>query len=210
MAATAPSRSTGDLIPPTRDDLALDFANTLSWRGTAAPMEALHTMADLIGWCRATKAVDDPALRRLERWWRAHPEAAKASHAEAIRLREAICRLFAAIASAAEPAPDDLRELDRALARAPPRIGLGRHDGAFAWRVPRLVPEATSLLAPVLWSAGGLLVGPRGQRVRRCANDQCRWLFLDDSKGGTRRWCTMSMCGNRAKAHRHYLRQKQG
>jgi predicted RNA-binding Zn ribbon-like protein len=45
-------------------------------------------------------------------------------------------------------------------------------------------------------------------RVRHCANERCLWLFLDDSKSGTRRWCSMSACGNRAKAHRHYARQK--
>ena len=47
-------------------------------------------------------------------------------------------------------------------------------------------------------------------RVRRCANDKCRWVFLDDSKSANRRWCSMSACGNRAKAHRHYARRRQG
>jgi predicted RNA-binding Zn ribbon-like protein len=40
--------------------------------------------------------------------------------------------------------------------------------------------------------------------VRRCANDKCLWLFIDRSKAGTRRWCDMAACGNRAKAQRHY------
>jgi predicted RNA-binding Zn ribbon-like protein len=64
------------------------------------------------------------------------------------------------------------------------------------------------LLAPVLWSAADLLVGPQIPRVRQCANPACGWLFLDTSKGGNRRWCSMSACGNRAKAHRHYMRHK--
>ena len=51
-------------------------------------------------------------------------------------------------------------------------------------------------------------MGERLDRVRRCANDVCLWLFLDDSKSGNRRWCSMSACGNRAKAHRHYARKK--
>jgi predicted RNA-binding Zn ribbon-like protein len=66
------------------------------------------------------------------------------------------------------------------------------------------------MLAPVLWSAGDLLVGTRHARLRHCANERCLWLFVDESKGGTRRWCSMSACGNRAKAHRHYLKQKSG
>jgi len=57
-------------------------------------------------------------------------------------------------------------------------------------------------------SAGDLLLGPKLARVRQCANPACRFLFLDDSKAGNRRWCSMAACGNRAKAHRHYLRRK--
>jgi predicted RNA-binding Zn ribbon-like protein len=52
------------------------------------------------------------------------------------------------------------------------------------------------------------LVSKQLERVRQCSNPQCGWLFLDNSKSGNRRWCSMSACGNRAKAHRHYLRQK--
>jgi predicted RNA-binding Zn ribbon-like protein len=66
-----------------------------------------------------------------------------------------------------------------------------------------------SLLAPALWSAADILVGLESARLRECANDRCLWLFFDDSKNGTRRWCSMQSCGNRAKAHRHYLRQKR-
>jgi predicted RNA-binding Zn ribbon-like protein len=46
------------------------------------------------------------------------------------------------------------------------------------------------------------------RRVRRCANEKCLWLFVDESKNGTRRWCDMTACGNRAKARRHYLKIK--
>jgi predicted RNA-binding Zn ribbon-like protein len=46
--------------------------------------------------------------------------------------------------------------------------------------------------------------------VRRCASDACLWLFIDESKAGTRRWCDMSSCGNRAKSRRHYLKSKAG
>jgi predicted RNA-binding Zn ribbon-like protein len=52
-------------------------------------------------------------------------------------------------------------------------------------------------------------VSPDVGRLRHCLNDQCGWLFMDDSKNGSRRWCSMRSCGNRAKAQRHYLRSKQ-
>jgi predicted RNA-binding Zn ribbon-like protein len=43
-------------------------------------------------------------------------------------------------------------------------------------------------------------------RLRPCANDECRLFLLDRSRGGTARWCSMSGCGNRMKARRHYHR----
>ena len=62
--------------------------------------------------------------------------------------------------------------------------------------------------AALLWSAAELLTGPRRDRVRQCDNPDCRYLFLDASKAGSRRCCVMASCGNRAKAHRHYRKQR--
>jgi predicted RNA-binding Zn ribbon-like protein len=58
----------------------------------------------------------------------------------------------------------------------------------------------------VLWSVADLLASDKLASVKRCANEECRYLFLDDSKSGSRRWCSMASCGNRAKARRHYHR----
>jgi predicted RNA-binding Zn ribbon-like protein len=45
--------------------------------------------------------------------------------------------------------------------------------------------------------------------VRECGGDHCGWLFLDETKNRSRRWCEMSVCGNRAKARRHYDRNRR-
>jgi len=47
-------------------------------------------------------------------------------------------------------------------------------------------------------------------RVRECDGAACTWLFLDQSRNRSRRWCSMESCGNRAKARRHYHRQRAG
>ena len=182
--------------PP--DDLCLAFVNTNYWRGTATPTEELQTPADLAAWCEGTGLWAAEALGPVR-------AAAAARFAEALALRETLFRIFSATCAGSAPAADDLGTLNAALAAAPPRARLRDAGGGLRWDVPggRMAP-----LAPVLWSAGDLLAGARLGRVRQCANPQCRWLFLDDSKGGTRRWCSMSACGNRAKAHRHYARRK--
>lgn len=55
-------------------------------------------------------------------------------------------------------------------------------------------------------SALSLAAGDAWRRIRICPN--CRWLFLDRSRNASRVWCDMSVCGNRQKARRHYVRRK--
>jgi len=190
------------------EELCLDFANTRCWRGTARPTEALAGIGDLLGWCAAHAGLPEAPRAGLAGWAAADAAGAAALFADGVALREAIYRLFHATAERQPPAPTDLAQLNGALAEAAPRRALEPLADGFGWRVVAGAPGAVRLLTPVLWSAGDLLVGKRLARVRHCANPECQWLFLDDSKSGNRRWCSMSACGNRAKAHRHYARKK--
>jgi predicted RNA-binding Zn ribbon-like protein len=76
---------------------------------------------------------------------------------------------------------------------------------------PRLVPlergeTLLTALAPVARSAAELLVSAEPSRIRRCSSDTCDRWFIDTSKGGRRKWCSMATCGNRAKAESHRKR----
>jgi predicted RNA-binding Zn ribbon-like protein len=209
----------GGLVLAPRRDLCLDFANTLAWRGSA-PSESLHGLPDIQKWCASSGSVLAGAIASDGKngtngthgtWSDRHPAEAAAIVRGAIAIRETIYRIFHAVASGNAPADGDLFDLNRALKETPARDALQRIRDAFGWRVagkPRAT--ASALLAPVLWSAGDLLAAPQLQRVRECANGKCLWLFLDESKNGARRWCSMTACGNRAKAHRHYARLKGG
>lgn len=195
-------------IATVRDGLCLDYANTLSWRGSEAPTERLDDLAALADWTADATGLDDAAVQELKGWSRREPAAAVRLFDRAIAVREAIYRIFGALA-AGDAAPDpDLAVLNRALASAPARRHLASRDGGYAWQIERGALSAPALLAPVLWSAGDLIVRRDRVRIRQCANEKCLWLFMDESKSGTRRWCDMSSCGNRAKAHRHYLKIK--
>jgi predicted RNA-binding Zn ribbon-like protein len=55
------------------------------------------------------------------------------------------------------------------------------------------------VLFTIALEAGELLMSPDLHRVRICAGSGCGWFFLDRSKAGRRRWCTMASCGNRVK-----------
>jgi predicted RNA-binding Zn ribbon-like protein len=208
MASSNHLKNRGGLILAPRPAMCLDFANTLAWRGSS-PTESLHNFADLLQWCSDAGSIPPRLAHQIRAWPDKHPKRAADLFGEAISLREVTYRVFHAVASGANLDEVDLDLLNRALRDAPLRTSIQRRAEGFGWQVEESKTSASSILAPVLWSAGDLLVGPQLAKLRECSNDKCLWLFLDDSKNGTRRWCSMQACGNRAKAHRHYLRQKR-
>jgi predicted RNA-binding Zn ribbon-like protein len=192
--------------PPT---LCLAFANTLTWRGTAAPSESLHDHAALLAWIAREAGFEPGAFDEVGTSAAAHDKTAATLFAEAIALRETIFRVFESVAGGRRPAERDFAALSAAIAAAPPRARLAEKGGGYAWQIAPPPPAAPALLAPVLWSAADLLLDAGNRRIRQCANEKCLWLFVDASKSGTRRWCDMGACGNRAKAQRHYAKVRR-
>jgi predicted RNA-binding Zn ribbon-like protein len=197
------------LVPAAKPDLCLEFVNTRFWRGSDPATETLNAPEDVLTWCEANRAHLPETVAKVAARWRAQPEEAQAALRRSVEIREAIHGAFVEVAAGRRPNAQVLAPLNQALAEAPGRTALQPSDDGLAWTLPEMQTSVPALLASVLWSAGDLMMSGRLDRVRRCANDKCRWLFLDDSRSGTRRWCTMSSCGNRAKAHRHYARKKK-
>lgn len=68
---------------------------------------------------------------------------------------------------------------------------------------------STPLAQVLAASAVSILADSRERaRLRICEGADCGWLFIDESRAGRRRWCSMADCGNRAKAKRHYQKKK--
>ncbi|MBN9561310.1 MAG: CGNR zinc finger domain-containing protein [Alphaproteobacteria bacterium] len=199
----------GGVIAAPSEDLCLGFVNTRSWRGMATPSEELHGLDDVLAWSAGSGGVDAAIVDGFRVWWRTRPGEAAEAFADTIELREMLFRMFGAVAGGQPADPANLAALNAAFASAAVRARMALRDGALVWSVDGLRPEARALLSPVLWSAADLLAGARRGRVRQCDNPQCRWVFIDDSKSGNRRWCSMASCGNRAKAHRHYLKRRE-
>lgn len=168
---------------------ALEFVATLAGRFDQ-PVERLRTPRDLERWLDragiAARARCDESL--LD---------------EARALREAIYRVLDATRGGGRPRPDDVA-LVNAWARRPrpaPQIGRGL---ALAGAGP---DPARAALAQVACAAVELVTGPDLPRVRNCASPGCSLLFIDHSRPGRRRWCSMERCGNRAKTARYRRRR---
>lgn len=202
-------------------DISLEFANTADWHAGPAPEERLTSYSHALGWAREHGLVsEEQAVGVMERA-RSHPDEAAEALRRTIALREAIYRVFSAVAHHRLPDLTDLESLDRESRAASnhQRLVLAA-DGSrgdrqetgdrprFEWTWVGLEEELTGFLLPVAKAATELLTSERLSRVRECAGDPCGWLFLDLSKNGSRRWCDMADCGNRAKARRYRARQK--
>jgi len=189
--------------------LCLDFANTLSNRLGDEAHEWLDSYDNLVAWGRLVGVLSDEVGRTLLQEAAAQPQEAERVRWQAIELRETIYRLFSATASGRSPAATDLEALNAALTLTLPHLRIVPDEDAFTWDWSGQGDALDSLLWPVARSAGDLLTSDQLQRVGECGGEDCGWLFLDMSRNHSRRWCDMGDCGNRAKARRHYRRQKQ-
>jgi predicted RNA-binding Zn ribbon-like protein len=189
--------------------LCLDFANTLGGRKVALIEEHLTSYLDLLAWARQAGVLHGSDVKLLK-------EAAENSKArlnsvlqKARELREAIYRVFSAVAAEGRPEEEDLALINEVLVQAlrHSRIVATEDGYSRTWDEPR-GNDLESPLWPVAHSAAELLTSSEIRRVRECASDTCAWLFVDRSKNRTRRWCDMKICGNREKARRHYERAR--
>jgi len=185
--------------------LSLNFANTIDNRvDPSRYKDLLGTYGDIVSWARAAGAITSDTAGRLCELVTRHPRKAISAFERAISLRETIYRTFAALSGARAPSEHDIESIctafadaGRGLSMVPTGNGVEAH-----WDID---PEdASSFLAPIALSASRLLLCGDFRRLKQCQG--CGWLFLDQSKGGRRRWCDMKTCGNRAKVTR--FRQK--
>ncbi|MFN8453430.1 MAG: ABATE domain-containing protein [Anaerolineae bacterium] len=186
----------------------LNFANTVGGRRPDQPREYLHDYGDLVAWSRHAGLLSEVEAQRLVKEAEQRPVEAAQVLAQAIALREAIYRIFSAIAAGISPLPADITTLNNELTITLAKLEVRATETGFSWGW-RQEPEALDvMLWPVARSAGELLTSADLARVRECAGDRCGWLFLDLSRNHSRRWCAMNDCGNRAKAKRHYQRSR--
>lgn len=193
--------------------LCLDFANTVSGIREVDPRDRLLDYASLVSWGRQSGAIGEPQARRLLAEARRRPAEAEAVFREAVELREAVYEAFLAFAQDREPSKADLDVVNAALGRALSHRRLRRGGTCCALGWDEAPGALDAMLWPVAASAAELLVsGDDLALVRVCGlfdSRECGWLFLDETKSHTRRWCSMKDCGNRAKARRHYERAKR-
>ena len=190
-------------------NLCLDFMNTIDWRDTKQAREWLNDCEDLITWNEYAGAIDKTLPARLRIEAKRHKSDADRVLHQAIKLREVLYLVFSAIARGEKaPAPANAAQLNRQVFRTLKRTRLEWTDKGIAEVWDGKEDSLERILWPIAHSASRLLVSPDIERVRECARENCRWLFLDRSRNRSRRWCEMQQCGNVVNARRHYRRRR--
>jgi predicted RNA-binding Zn ribbon-like protein len=124
---------------------------------------------------------------------------------EARRLRAAIWHAIVAVVEGEAPRQVDRLLLNELAAWEPLTPRLTR-SGARSWSRQA---RGRHLLSTVAQDAIDLVGGPRATRLKLCQGLNCAIPFVDTSRPGNRRWCSMERCGNRAKARTHYHRTRE-
>ncbi len=188
--------------------LALDFANTVvSPDGSG---DTFRRYDDLVAFLTAAGGATREETQRLRALAEAEPRSAARALVRARELREVLRAVFGARAEGRALAPEWVEAVNAALAAGEGREVLVPSGRGFRRRfVPRHEGPESALVGIARAAAEVIEEGGRA-RVRRCGNPACVLFFLDTSRTGRRRWCSMAVCGNRMKAAAFARRARPG
>ena len=184
--------------------LALDFLNTRPVQN-GEPTELLADFSALLRWFQAAGLLSPRQMASLQR--QSGESAIARRTLEAVReFREKLRNEILAWEDGADVHRTTVAELNRLMAAHPMLSKVqatGNVPSLELWFEPR---QPEDLFAPLAHSAAKLFAEADRNRVRMC--DQCVLHFYDTSKKGTRRWCSMQLCGNRLKVAAYAARQR--
>lgn len=204
-------------LPLVGDRPCLDLANTIDWRLRPTHLnDSLQEYSDLLAITLRLSLITVETYASLHASSLLLPQAAARTVFEVRRFRDAMCHIIDDIAGTpATPAQQTPDREDLAIFSAARRMA--QKSELLIWKDNRMIYapkiEEEGLDHPWLQfvrDADELFRSPLAARIKICAADGCGWAFLDTSKNGARRWCSMKICGNRVKAERFRSREIEG
>ena len=189
------------------DSSGLDFLNSIA-TPVDTPVDWIGDGAGLVGWLRQAQIVPGETLDRIEK--NSPPQSLDSVAAQARELREWL-RRFVVKHKGRPLALRDARELE-------PLNALLRQDQSYFQVVVgkqgihldalRRWPSADSLLIPIAETIARLISEEDFTYIKACEGHLCTLMFADHTRARGRRWCSMGICGNRAKVSAHRKRQQ--
>jgi len=187
--------------------LCLDFINT-EMVVAGQPVDRLSSFDNLVAWLVQALTLDGKQAEEILGNWKSRPEA-KSTLVEAITLRASLREMAERLVKGKTVPQSTLGAINQWLARQTGHAELKRARGRFEKRFQADFREPAQLLWPVAESACDLLCYADLTLVKKCENPACVLFFYDTTKNHSRRWCSMSVCGNRMKVAAHYQRLRE-
>src|SRR5215470_9207456 len=185
----------------------LDFLNTAGGDSKARDVDRLESFSDLLTWAKASAIIDNHEFSALERIAARSPDTAIECLREVRKQRECLYRYIIAVASrgAVQQADRDLVERNCKVAFRQAQLLPGL-TGVSQWQIRLDDVDLRLVKLRLDLATSTLITGAVSTDIRQC--EMCTWLFIDPSSSKRRRWCSMALCGNRAKVQRHYYRSR--
>lgn len=177
---------------------SVNFVNTFDHRHNPPEYDFLPDRKTVLEWGRAQGT--------LPKRGRAASTSAGPPMARVRKVRSLIFRLLLPFAHSGAPTKSDLSAFNAVFQETYGKLKLDSSGGGYRLACPADNP-VDRILCEAVRSTADLLLSNRQDRIRECQG--CGWLFFDSTRNGSRRWCTMAICGNRAKARRHYQKVRR-
>jgi predicted RNA-binding Zn ribbon-like protein len=167
--------------------------------------ELLPDVRALERWLIASGMVNSVKDKTAVRNWRNSPEA-EAFLKQLIAFRENLRDAVLRIESGRPPADAFISEVNSLLRQYPRRTSLRKRDSSLTRETLFEFRKPADLWAPIADATADLLTETESSRIRKC--ESCVVHFVDTSKKGSRRWCSMNICGNKLKVAAYQKRKR--
>jgi predicted RNA-binding Zn ribbon-like protein len=187
--------------------LCLDFINTQVMEG-GQPLDLLGGFNDLISWLAQANVLDASKAEEIIGEWAGSSEAERV-FGLALDFRADLRQMVERIIKGKAVSQSVIIQINDLLRHQFGYAILKRIKGGFEKRLQSDFKEPIHLLWPVAESACDLLCYADHSLIKKCESEACVLIFYDTTKNHSRRWCSMSACGNRMKAAAHYRRVRR-
>jgi predicted RNA-binding Zn ribbon-like protein len=161
-------------------------------------------------WAKKKNILDKLKVQAFLRDAEIRPIEARQALQQAITFREILYRILVSVVRKEKPLEVDLAELNHQLKTYTCGASIVETTDGFDWKWNINEETVDPILWPITLSIIKLLTSEDRKRLGQCADEQgCGWIFLDQSKNHSRRWCDIRDCGNRAKQRRHYQKERE-
>ncbi len=182
---------------------ALDFLNTVKYRGAADPQDKLTSLADIIEWAQIAGLLSADEVKRLSRPNKDNKGATRL-HREICAFREQVRILFESTNPKDTKTARAVSRIEAEISALRPVATIDQKSGVLTRHIE--VNTLNDLKARIVAAVAEVLSERADLKIKACNGSNCDWLFIDRTKAGRRQWCDTRTCGNNARVRRFRMK----